>query len=239
MLVFYGDNVNDLVLTHIDDLTGSLAQRVYQSLQEAILSMRLPPGTVLRKTDICDQLGVSRSPVAEAFARLSADRLVDIIPQSATRVSVFSMEEIREACFLREAIEVAVIGRVAQFRSEEQFMLLRRALRLQQLLVEDGDFEGFYQADEHFHSLLMDFCGFPGVATVAAGIALRLSRARILVLPEEGRAQAAVQEHQRILASIELKDPTGAQAAMKDHLAQLLNRIEPLQCLHPSYFRLK
>ena len=76
-------------LAEIGEMSGSLAQRVYQSLRDAILTLEYMPGSVIRKSYICQQLGVSRQPVSEAIARLSSEGLVDVIPQSATRVSRF------------------------------------------------------------------------------------------------------------------------------------------------------
>ena len=78
----------------INSLEGPLGQRVYTVLRGRILDMTLEPGAILRKNTLCDQLGVSRSPIAEALGRLSSEGLVDIIPQSATRVSRFSMAEL-------------------------------------------------------------------------------------------------------------------------------------------------
>lgn len=231
--------MDEFQLKAIEGLEGSLAQRVYLSLQEAILTLKYPPGTVLRKGKICEQLGVSRSPVAEAIARLSADRLVDVIPQSATRVSVFSMEEIREACFLREAIELAVVAKVAEDRTEEQLKQLTREVKMQTLMLEDGDLDGFYKADEAFHSLLMQFTGFPGVSNIASTIELRLNRARILLLPEEGLAADSADEHMQIYEAIRIQNPQLAQEKMKQHLQQLIVRMEPLEAIHPTYFRSK
>jgi hypothetical protein len=59
-------------LRSLEEFDGSLAHRVYLSLKTAILSLAYRPGEVLRKPEICEALGVSRSPVAEAVARLSA-----------------------------------------------------------------------------------------------------------------------------------------------------------------------
>ncbi len=229
--------MNPVTLTDIEDLSGSLAQRVYQSLREAVLSMEYPPGTILRKGAICEQLGVSRSPVSEAIARLSAEGLVDVIPQSATRVSCFSMDEIREASFLREALELAAVAKVAEQRSDEQLTQLTRNLRLQELLVEDRDFAGFYKTDEEFHALLMEFTGFPGASSVASNVSLQLKRARMLLLPEEGRPAEAVKEHKAIVDAIRQSDPVAAQAAMKLHLGRLITQLEPLESQHPTFFR--
>ena len=98
-------------LKGLDTFAGSLAQKVYLSLKEAILTLTFAPGEILRKPEICAELGVSRSPVAEAVARLASESLVDVVPQAGTFVARFSMEEIREGAFLREALEVAAIDR--------------------------------------------------------------------------------------------------------------------------------
>lgn len=221
----------------IAGMEGPLGQRVYTALRDSILSMDLRPGTVLRKGALCEQLGVSRSPVAEALGRLSTDGLVDIVPQSATRVSRFFIPDLREESFLREAIEVAAVGKVTAERTDEQITKLARNLRLQSLLVEDQDFQGFFEADLEFHDLILAFTGFPKVASSAAQMSLQLRRARILILPEQGRPKAAVAEHMAILTAIKNQDVRAAQAAMSLHLGQLIERIEPLERQHPDYFR--
>lgn len=224
-------------LPAIDDLSGSLAQRVYQSLRESILTLEYRPGAVIRKSVICEQLGVSRQPVSEAIARLSTEGLVDVIPQSATRVSRFSLADLRESSFLREAVEMAAVGHVAERRSEEQLAQLVRALRMQEMLYDDGDQAGFYQADEDFHSLLMELTGFPGVVATAANVSIPLKRARLAILPEPGRPVAVIAEHRAIVEAIRGRDAAAAREAMHCHLGQLMSRIEPLERERPELFR--
>lgn len=223
-----------LDITHLE---GPLGQRVYTALRRSILDMTLEPGAILRKGALCEQLGVSRSPVAEALGRLSSDGLVDIIPQSATRVSQFSMAELLEEDFLREAVETAAVARVAEDHTPDQLLRLSRNLRLQGLLVEDADFQGFFEADLEFHEMILGFTGFPKVTLVAEEMTLQLRRARKLILPEPGRPAEAVAEHQIILAAIEAKDSRAARTAMSRHLRQLVKRIKPLERQHPDYFR--
>lgn len=221
----------------INALDGPLGQRVYTVLRNKILTMSLKPGTVLRKGALCAQLNVSRSPVTEALNRLSTDGLVDIIPQSATRVSQFSMFELRQESFLREAVEVAAVVKVAMDRTDDQLTILSRNLKMQGLLVEDEDFEGFFEVDLEFHELIMAFTGFPKVAVTAGQMSLQLRRARMLILPEPGRPLEAVAEHQTILDCIKTSDADAARSAMSAHLRQLITRIEPLEHQHPEYFR--
>ena len=223
-------------LRPLDAFKGSLAQRAYASLREAILSLHLRPGDILRKPEICDALGISRSPVSEAVARLATEHLVQVVPQAGTYVARFSMDEIREGAFLREALELAAVERVAQTVTEDQLVQLRRNLRLQTALIEDSDFAGFYQTDAAMHELILTFTGFKRVAVLADTSWVHVNRARQLILPAPGRVQATLTEHQAIIAAIEARDPQAACAATRIHLGKLLGFLEPLALSRPDLF---
>jgi GntR family transcriptional regulator, rspAB operon transcriptional repressor len=223
-------------LRPLAEFSGSLGQRVYQTLRQGILSLAYRPGEILRKPEVCAALGVSRSPVADAVARLQAEGLVDVIPQAGTFVARFSMEDIREGAFLREAIEVAAIERVAARITDDQLQLLRRNLTVQAALVADGDIPGFYAMDAAMHELLLSFTGFPKLSQVAETAWLHVNRARQLILPVPGRIAATLAEHQAILTALEARDPDAARAAIQAHLRQLLTYLEPLERDRPELF---
>lgn len=223
-------------LRPLSSFSGSLAQRVYATLKEAILTLSYTPGEILRKPEICETLGVSRSPVSEAVARLAAEHLVRVVPQAGTYVARLSMAEIREGAFLREALELAAVDLVATRITEDQLVTLRRNLRLQAGLVEDGDFSGFYAADAEMHELILGFTGFPRLASFAETAWVHVNRARRLILPQPGRVQATLDEHQAIAAALEARDPEAARTATRAHLAKLLTFIEPLAATRPDLF---
>ena len=225
-------------LMPLSGFSGSLGQRVYQTLRQAILSLAYRPGEILRKPDICEALGVSRSPVADAVARLQVDGLVDVIPQAGTFVARFSMQEIREGAFLREAIEVAAIERVAPVISDEQLQRLRRNLTVQAALVADGDIPGFYALDAEMHEMLLSFTGFAKLAQVSDTAWLHVNRARQLILPVPGRVAATLAEHGAILAALEAHDAGAARDAIRGHLRQLIIYLEPLERVRPDLFNL-
>ncbi len=231
-------DIDAALLPQITSTEGSLAQRVHQCLKQAILALDFPPGATLRKAPVCERLGVSRAPVADAIARLAAEGLVDVVPQSGTRVSYFSMDEIREGVFLREALELATVAKVARDLTEDQRKRLSRNMRLQELLIEDEDIAGFYQADEEFHGLLMEFTGFRHLAKVAQSVSLQVSRARMLLLPTPGRITETLEEHRAIHAAIVEHDEHAAQDAMRHHLRQLMPRIEKLEQQQPHLFNI-
>lgn len=223
-------------LRPLSQYEGSLSQRTYQSLREAILTLRCHPGMALRKADICERLDVSRSPVAEAMNRLSVEGLVEIIPQAGTKVARFSMSEIREGTFLREALELAAVEYLAPKITEDQLQELRRNLRIQQATAEDGDTEEFYRLDAAFHALIHKFTTFERLSTMAETAWANVDRARRLLLPLPGRMEDTLIEHKAILQALEKGDPQEARNTMKAHLSRLIALLAPLEKAHPSYF---
>ena len=223
-------------LRPLEAFSGSLSQRVYASLKEAILGLALRPGAVLRKGEVCEALGVSRSPVSEAVARLAAEALVEVVPQAGTFVAKLSMDEVREGAFLREALELAAVEEVAVGVTEEQLRELRRDLRLQEALVADGDTAGFYAEDARFHETVLGFTGhrrLPGLSRTAW---VHVDRARRLLLPEPGRMAETLEEHRAVLAALEARDPERARAALRAHLRQVVSRLEGLARERPELF---
>lgn len=220
----------------LDALSGSLAQRTYLSLRAAILSLAFRPGEALRKAEICEALGVSRSPVAEAISRLAGEGLVDVVPQAGTYVARFSMEEIREGAFLREAIELAAVETVATSITDDQLVQLRRNLRVQEALVADRDYGGFYKLDGEMHELILGFTGFRKLGQVSDTAWVHVNRARQLILPMPGRVAETFEEHRSILSALEARDAQAARAAMRRHLGRLVTFLEPLEREHPELF---
>jgi len=223
-------------LRPLDGFAGSLAQKVYGSLREAILSLHLAPGDFIRKPEICAALGVSRSPVSEAVARLAAEHLVRVVPQAGTFVARFSLAEIREGAFLREALEMAAVEQVAATVTKAQVVQLRRNLRVQAALIEDKDFAGFYQTDAAMHELILSFTGFRRVAVLAETSWVHVNRARQLILPQPGRIEATLAEHLAIVEAVEARDPEAARVATRAHLGKLIGFLEPLAQNRPDLF---
>jgi len=225
-----------VALKPLDGFEGALSNRVYLSIKDAILRLDYKPGQILRKQQICEALQVSRSPVSEAVTRLASEGLVTILPQAGTYVARFSMAEIRESAFLREALELAAVDYLAPLITDDQLVQLRRNLRVQEALVEDGDVVGFYEKDAEMHMLLMSFTGFKRLARMADTVWVQVSRARRLILPEPGRIGETLREHQEIVGALASRDVEAARLATRRHLRQLLTYLEPLEQSRPDLF---
>ena len=223
-------------LAALDSFEGPLANRVYLSLREAIVGLRYAPGELLRKAEVCEALSVSRSPVSEAIARLAADGLVEVLPQAGTYVSRISMNAIQECAFIREALELAAVERVAHSITNEQVALLKRNMRIQRVMRDDGDRTGFYAYDAQMHELLLSFTDYRRLRQVSESVRSQLDRARQLLLPTPGRLHEAYCEHEAIVVALEARDPAGARQALRHHLGQLVTMLTPLAKREPALF---
>ena len=225
-----------LKIRTLDNFQGSLTDRTFLAIREAIMELNFLPGEIIRKHDICNTLGVSRSPVSEALAKLRNEGLVEVVPQSGTFVSRFSLQDIKEGAFLREAIELACIEILASNISEKQLIDLNRNLKLQKVLAETDDYQGFYQLDAEMHSMIMDFTGYKNLAKVTKTGWVQVDRARQLLLPVDGRLKKAFQEHRAVIKALEQNDVALAREKMRTHLNQLILLLTPLEKKHPHFF---
>ena len=223
-------------LKSLNAMSGHLSDRVYEALKAAILSLDFEPGAVLRKGPICEALGVSRTPVADAIQKLEADRLVEVIPQSATRVSKMSMKEIREDAFLREALEVSAVEYAAAHATDALVMALEDNLKVQEVQLKEGDFTAFFKTDQSFHNQILDCCNIDRLHDTISFVSNHMDRARLMLLPEPGRSADTVEEHRQIVSAIANSDPDAARTAMQTHLRQLIKRLEPLEKERPDLF---
>ena len=179
---------------------------------------------------------MSRTPVAAAIQKLEADRLVEVIPQSATRVSKMSMKEIREDAFLREALEVAAVEHAAAHCTAALTEALELNLTVQEEQLKAGDFAAFFKTDQDFHNQILDCCKIERLHDTISFVSNHMDRARLMLLPAPGRSADTVKEHRQIVSAIAKSDPAAARTAMQTHLRQLIKRLEPLEKERPDLF---
>src|SRR5215212_1671766 len=135
---------------HLSDRAsgGSARDQVYVALREAIVSAELEPGRRLSENELADALGVSRTPVREALVRLRDERLVAIVPQLGTFVTLISPEAVADAAFVREALECSATRPSTERSSERELEELQANLAAHYLVKADGSTEAFDRLDE-------------------------------------------------------------------------------------------
>lgn len=214
---------------------GRTSDRVFDELADAIRDLRLPPGSSLAETDLADQLGVSRTPLREAIARLADVGLVQVVPQVGTRVARIRMADVHEARFVRESLEVAAfeeacgVGDVGDSALDD---LLAR----QETAHAAGDIRAFFLADEAFHQEIFRLGGHPGAWRAVQRMKVQLDRLRRLSLPEKTTTRALIDEHRLIAHALTRRDVPGGRAHVSAHARRVLEHAPAMRRRYPDYF---
>lgn len=214
---------------------GRTSDQVFDTLAAAIRDLGLLPGQMLSETDLADQLQVSRTPVREAIGRLVQIGLVQVIPQVGTSVAKIRMSDVREASFVREALEVAAFEEACAAH-DLATTNLAATLELQERAHETGDVEQFLAADEEFHKEIFRLSGHVGAWPIVQQAKLQLNRVRRLSLPEPATTRALIDEHRLIARSLEDRNAAEGRAHVSAHARRVLAYAPDLQRLHPEYF---
>lgn len=131
----------------------NLTNQVYQNLKDKIINNEVLPNSYLDEKAICEALGVSRTPVREALARLEQDGLVVFLPRRGVMVSDLSLQTIIELIHIRKVMEPALLR--PYFRLYDK-SVLREFREKQEQALQNDDAETFYKLDYQFHKYLYE-----------------------------------------------------------------------------------
>ena len=222
---------------------GPTGRGVYDNLRDKIVKLDLPPGTPLLRAELAETYGVSLTPLRDALQQLAKEGLVRIFPQSRTLVTPIDIGAIREAQFMRIALETEVVRQLADHIAPDDQTRLRSIVALQASIGQQpGDIPTFQELDEVFHQALFVAARHVQSQRVMrshAGHLERLRRLHLDDIDDAGRVnnnQAVVSGHTAVLDAIDAHDPEAAMTAMRQHLQRTVNRITEKRAAFPDYF---
>lgn len=202
------------------DRSRAIGDQVYQLLRLYIILDRLKPGTQINEQDIGEWLGVSRTPVREAYQRLMRDGLVITQPKVGSVVSTIDNERINEGIIIRRALEREVVRLICE--NDVNPDRFSANIALQQVAVSQGDHIEFFKQDEMFHHMLAELAGIPSAWRLAQSVKAHIDRARIRITSNlPNRMDQALEEHLKILKALEQKDAEMASQLISDHIEMI------------------
>ena len=219
-----------------DGVRSTMAMRVFRRLREAIITLQIRPGDMLSEADVSRQMGVSRQPVREAFIKLSEIGLVEIVPQRGTFVVKISMDDVTNAQFVREALEVAIVRRACEIATEADIAGIRRVIDRMREALKANDYPGFLALDEDFHRAIADAAHCSAARRSIEAVDAQLDRVRFLSLPLMSHMPIIIAAHEKILAAIEARDTAEAERLMREHLSAILFYLPEVASKHSDLF---
>ncbi|WP_415856206.1 GntR family transcriptional regulator [Sinomonas sp. G460-2] len=213
------------------------SDRAYAMLREDIVEWRLVPGTVLGEVEQAERLGVSRTPLREALARLTGEGLATAQRGRGVVVSELSLDHLGELFELREALECKAAALAAQRGDREPFVVLRDRLLAAPALLTDDDPQRseYYALSAELDSAIDGAIANSYLSQALEGLRVHLARVRRLAKDDAARLRQAAVEHASIAGAIAEGNAPLAAAATAVHLNNSLNHIKATQ--HTSEHR--
>jgi DNA-binding GntR family transcriptional regulator len=198
-----------------------LRDNAYRAIRDAIVDGTLAPGERLNDSDLVEWLGVSRTPVREALARLEQAGLVQTKPGRYTMVSPLDVRAVRAAQSVTAAMHELAVREAMPHLSAAELDAMREANTRFTEALRRNDVDAAITADDAFHGVAVTACANPAVRTVLeqfTPVLRRLERLRFSSLSGRG----SVAQHDRIIALCEAGDVEGAVAATRANWRTLL-----------------
>jgi DNA-binding GntR family transcriptional regulator len=206
-----------------DSRSGTAKERALDYVKTQLLTGAFPGGELISEGDVATALGMSRTPVREAFLRLEADGLLRLYPQRGALVVPVSSDEVRAVIEARLMLEqfaaTKVVGQGPAARAVV-FERLSGELQRQREAAAAGDWREFLESDRAFHAITLDASENAILANFYS--TLRDRQMRMIgesALRDPNRVTTIMAEHRGIAEALRDGDLQRALQAVQTHLA--------------------
>ena len=196
----------------------SLRGRVFNKLREDILSGKYQDHEELKEVAIGEELGVSRTPVREAFRQLELEGLIQIVPNKGAYVTGITAKDVKDIYMIRSSLEGMCARLATENITEEQLEELEENVYLASFHASKGHMEQMTELDNRFHHILYEACDSKMLEKLLQDFHQYVMRIRKKTLSTKERGIASNEEHRQIMEAIKAKNPHEAQRLANMHM---------------------
>ena len=197
----------------------------YRRLREAIVSGLFHPNERLVEASVAARLGVGRTAIRAALVRLDQEGLVVLERNRGARVRLISDEEALEIEEVRATLEGMLTRRAAARATPADLRALQQAIVEMRERVAEGDPAGYSELNVSFHQRIWAAAGHPTASRLVGGLKSQAIRLQYHTIQRPGRTQRSLREHEAIFEALKAHDADGAEEAMREHLAEVLDTL--------------
>ncbi|MFK7993912.1 MAG: GntR family transcriptional regulator [Granulosicoccus sp.] len=206
----------------------SLKAHTYNLLRTAIMEMDIYGDEVDLRLDerkLAEQLGISRTPIREALAKLEQEGFVDIQPRKGVYVKQKSLHEILEMVVVWAALESMAARLVTQVANDQNIATLRVLGTIQGGDSGRADIAEYSDANIKFHQRILELSGCELLKETAFGLLQHMHAVRRRTMREDDRVKRSVVDHMAIIEAIENREGDLAAMLVRDHTMKLHDHI--------------
>ncbi len=196
----------------------SLRGRVFQKLREDILSGRYREHEELKEVAIGEELGVSRTPVREAFRQLELEGLIQIVPNRGAYVTGITAKDVKDIYMIRSLLEGLCARLATEKITKEQLEEMEENIYLADFHASKGHMDQMAELDNRFHDILYEACDSKMLEHTLRDYHQYVLRVRQKTLSTNTRGRASNDEHRQIMEAIKEKDADRAEQLANRHI---------------------
>ena len=196
----------------------SLRGRVFSKVREDILSGRYKDHEELKEVAIGEELGVSRTPVREAFRQLELEGLIQIVPNKGAYVTGITAKDVEDIYRIRSLLEGLCARWATEYITKEQLDELEENVYLTDFHAERGHLDQIAELDNRFHQILYEACNSKQLQRLLVDFHEYVLRVRKKTLANGGRGKVSNEEHRQIMEAIKDKDANQAELLANNHI---------------------
>lgn len=196
----------------------SLRGRVFHQLRDDILSGKYKDGEELKEVAIGEELGVSRTPVREAFRQLELEGLIEIVPNKGAYVTGITAKDVQDIYAIRALLEGLVARWACEHITHEQIEVLEENIYLAKFHAAKGHHEKLAELDNQFHDILYAACNSKLLEHHLRDLHQYVIRIRRMTLSDKHRGDESTMEKEQLLEAIKANNPDLAEKVACQHM---------------------
>ncbi len=212
----------------------SLRGRVFHKLREDILSGKYEEHEELKEVAIGEELGVSRTPVREAFRQLELEGLIQIIPNKGAYVTGITEKDVKDIYMIRSLLEGLCARWATEHITQEQMEEMEENIYLSKFHAQKGHLDQLAELDNRFHDIMYEACDSKILEHQLKDFHQYVLRVRRKTLASKNRGPKSNEEHEEILQAIKDGDADRAEQLANRHMINAYDNMVK-NGLHEAY----
>ena len=214
-----------------------LSEDIAESIKTAIIKGKFKPGEKISEGELAESMGISRTPLREAFRKLENEGFIRIIPRKGAVVSDIDADEAINLYEIKSTLEGLAARLAAANMKQKDIAKLEKVNDELKELIDKNDLESFYRVHTRFHEGFVKLCGNKRLIQMISNLNDHFNRFGIISLTLPGQFEKAIWQHAEIIAGFKSGDENLIEERVKtnvmtggrvlvDHLTRIQNQEE-------------
>jgi DNA-binding GntR family transcriptional regulator len=206
----------------------SLVEHIAQALEQQILGGALKPGQRIIEGTLCEALGVSRSPVREAFRILEGEGFLTAEPRKGISVARITPEELQDIYLIRANLESLAVYLAVKKQNPDVLEKLKKLHDQMIQVAAKKNIKTYFQLNLKFHEVMTHACENKRLIQLINTFFKQTMRYRLEVLSIPGWMNSSLKDHTAIIQSFEAGDAEKAESLRKNMILNHVKRFSKI-----------